>query len=164
MERRLFIIRHGKSSWDFDGLADVDRPLAKRGLRNAEEMAKRLMDKNLVPQLLLTSPASRALYTALIMSRTWDLGPEQLQIRETLYTSSMKDIVKVVASVSAEQTSLAIYGHNPGFTAYGNTFLKFPLDNLPTAGVVVVTLDSKSWSGIGKKHVKETYVDYPKRK
>lgn len=164
MERRLFIIRHGKSSWDFDGLADVDRPLAKRGLRNAEEMAKRLMDKNLVPQLLLSSPASRALYTALIMSRTWDLGPDQLQIRESLYTSNMKDIVKVVASVSAEHQSLAIYGHNPGFTAYGNTFLDYHLDNLPTAGVVIVTLDSESWSGISNRNVKETYVDYPKRK
>ena len=164
MLRRLYIIRHGKSSWDYYGLEDIDRPLANRGIRNAAEMAERLDAAGLVPGLIFSSPASRALNTALIMSKSWGLGPEQLQIHELLYDAYLKEIRQVVERAPAENTDLAIFGHNPSFTAYANSFLELPLDNLPTAGVVIVTLESESWEGIGRKHVKETYVDYPKRK
>jgi len=164
MERKLFIVRHAKSSWDHEGLADIDRPLANRGLRNAGEMAERLLVKKMVPQLLLSSPANRALNTALIMSKIWGAGAENFQIKETLYDASISGIEQVLAGVPSDITSLAIFGHNPSFTAYANMFLKQRLDNLPTAGVVIVTLESKNWEGIVRKNVKETYVDYPKRK
>jgi len=164
MERRLYIIRHGKSSWDHKGLDDIDRPLAERGILNAAEMAKRLKARGMVPQLLLSSPASRALNTALIMLRNWGLAPGNLQIHDSLYDAFLKEIEQVVATAPPEVTELAIYGHNPSFTSYPNQFLKVPLDNLPTAGVVIVTLESKSWKGIGRKQVKETYVDYPKKR
>ena len=164
MERKLFIVRHAKSSWDHEGLADIDRPLANRGLRNAGEMAERLLAKKMVPQLLLSSPANRAMNTALIMSKIWGARAENFQIHETLYDASISDIEQVIAGVPSDIKSLAIFGHNPSFTAYANKFLKHRLDNLPTAGVVIVTLESKNWGGIGRKNVKETYVDYPKRK
>jgi phosphohistidine phosphatase len=127
-------------------------------------MAERLVAMDRIPQLILSSPASRALNTALIMSKTWKMDPEQLQIHEPLYMAYPSEIQQVVEGAPAEISDLAIYGHNPSFTAYANGFLELPLDNLPTAGVVIVTLESDSWVGIGRKHVKETYVDYPKRK
>lgn len=164
MLRRLYIIRHGKSSWDHAGLEDIDRPLASRGIRNAGEMAERLQAAKLVPQLIYSSPASRALNTALIMSKSWGMGPEKLQIHDPLYMAYASEIEQVVAAAPSEITDLAIFGHNPSFTVYANGFLELPLDNLPTAGIVIVTLDSDSWGGIGPEHVKETYVDYPKRK
>ena len=164
MLRRLYIIRHGKSSWDHADLDDRDRPLANRGIRNAGEMAERLQAAGLVPQLILSSPASRALNTALIMSKSWGIGPESLQIHDPLYMAYLSDIEQVVTAAPAEITDLAIFGHNPSFTAYANSFLELPLDNLPTAGVVIVTLESDNWGGIGPNQVKETYVDYPKRK
>ena len=164
MERRLFIIRHGKSSWDHEDLQDIDRPLAPRGIRNAGEMAERLLSATLVPELLLSSPANRARNTALLMSGVWKLRPEDLQIHDSLYMAYISEIEQVVATVKPGIKNLAIFGHNPSFTAYANCFLGLPLDNLPTAGVVVVKLESDSWEGIGHKHVKESYVDYPKRK
>ena len=164
MERRLFIIRHGKSSWDHEGLEDIDRPLASRGIRNAGDMAERLLALKLLPELLLSSPASRALNTALIMSRSWGIEAENLQIRDALYMAYLSEIDQVIGGVPAEIKNLAIFGHNPSFTAYANKFLELPLDNLPTAGVVIVTLESENWGEIGRKHVKGTYVDYPKRK
>jgi phosphohistidine phosphatase len=164
MERKLYIIRHAKSSWDHEGLADIDRPLANRGIRNAGQMAERLLAKNLVPQLLLSSPANRALNTALIMTKSWGTVAENLQIHESLYDAYISEIEQVIAGVPSDIKSLAIFGHNPSSTAYANKFLEHPLDNLPTAGVVVVTLESEEWGGIRRKHVKETYVDYPKRK
>jgi len=164
MERKLFIVRHAKSSWDYDGLADIHRPLAERGIRNAADMAKRLKKKNMIPELLLTSPATRALNTALIMSRTWKLPPEVLQIHEGIYDGTFRDLEEVLKSVPASVSSVALFGHNPTFTVYPNLFLKQPLSNLPTAGVVVVTLKSEGWNGLKKSQVVDTYVDYPKNK
>ena len=164
MERKLFIIRHGKSDWDHQGLDDIDRPLAERGIRNSEEMAKRLSHKGLIPELLVSSPASRALNTALIMARFWMLKPAALQIHEPLYDAYISNIETVVSGIPSDVQSLAIFGHNPSWTAYANQFLSSPLDNLPTAGVVVVTLKSDNWKGLGRRQVKDVYVDYPKKK
>lgn len=164
MERNLFIIRHAKSSWDHDGLDDIDRPLSQRGLKNANEMAERLMKRKTVPDLILTSPANRALNTALIMSKCWGVGPEHLQIHDLLYDARISDIEKVLSGVPAEIRNVAIYGHNPSFTYYAKKFLESPLDNLPTAGVAIITLKSDGWGRIERKNVKGSYVDYPKRK
>jgi phosphohistidine phosphatase len=98
------------------------------------------------------------------MLRNWQLDPTKLQIHDSLYDAYLKEIEEVVATVPAKVTRLAIYGHNPSFTLYPNQFLREPLDNLPTAGVVIVTLESEGWKGIGRKQVKETYVDYPKKR
>ncbi len=163
MERKLYIIRHGKSSWDNEGLNDIDRPLNERGIRSAELMAKRLMGKGLVPELIYSSPANRALSTALIMKRIWGLDPSVLHIHDALYLAYVSEIGEVVERAPEKMASLAIFGHNPAFTLYANQFLDKPLENLPTAGVVVLSLESESWRKIGRKHVRDSYVDIPKR-
>jgi phosphohistidine phosphatase len=163
MERKLYIIRHGKSNWSNEGLDDIDRPLAGRGTRDAGEMAQRLLEKRLVPEMIFTSPACRAFNTALIMARAWNLDPSSLQVHDELYMAYPEEIGEVVARAPETLKSLAIFGHNPSFTLYANTFLEYPLDNLPTAGVVVVTLESDTWKGIGRAHVKKTHVDIPKK-
>jgi phosphohistidine phosphatase len=164
MERKLFIIRHGKSSWDNEGLDDIDRPLAERGTRGADTMAHRLMEMGLVPDLLFSSPANRALSTALIMARVWELDPSSLQVHDELYMAYGSEILEVIERAPDGVANLAIFGHNPSFTEFANAFLEDPLDNLPTAGVVVVTLESDSWQSIGRKHVKRCHVDFPKRR
>jgi phosphohistidine phosphatase len=162
MERNLFIFRHGKSSWDIEGLEDIYRPLSERGLKAAETMAHRLLDRGLVPELLFASPATRALNTALIMKHIWQLPPSSLQVHEAIYMASVEEMDRVVGEAPAEVRNLAVFGHNPTFTVYANQFLDTPLDNLPTAGVVVVTLDCDSWQDLGRRQVIRTLVETPK--
>jgi len=164
MERQLSIVRHGKSSWDDEALADLDRPLAKRGIRNAGEMALRMKERAMVPDLILSSPANRALSTARLMMLEWELDSVHLQVHEALYMARIPDIEKVIASVSSEIRHLAIFGHNPSFTLFANCFLPTPLDNLPTAGVVSLKLGAESWAEVRSAPVLESLVDYPKKK
>jgi phosphohistidine phosphatase len=164
MERELFIIRHGKSSWDYPDLADIDRPLSERGIRASNTMARRLLERGTVPSLLYASPANRALNTALIMCRVWETDPSCLHIHEQIYEAYVSELEAVVARTPAGETSLAVFGHNPTFTVYANKFLEEPLDNLPTAGVVHLVFESESWSGLNRAHVKREWVDTPKRK
>lgn len=160
----MFIVRHGKSSWEDEELDDIDRPLAERGLRNADTMANRLKELGEIPELIFTSPANRALNTALIMARIWGLDSDSLQIHDALYMAYVPEIEEVVGEAPGSIRSLAVFGHNPSFTLYANTFLEEPLDNLPTAGIVIVTLECDQWKKIGRTMVKKTYVDFPKRK
>ena len=164
MERTLFIVRHGKSSWDYEDLDDVFRPLSERGIQAAETMAQRLHARAVVPQLIFSSPATRALHTALIMQRIWRLPPSALHIHEEIYMAYTEDLSLIVGKAPDELSGLAIFGHNPAFTMYANLFLDRPLDNLPTAGVVVVTLESESWKDLSRDQVIRTLVDTPKKK
>ena len=145
-------------------LDDIDRPLANRGLRNAEEMALRLKKAGLVPQLVFTSPANRAKTTALIMCRHWGLGPADIQFHDDLYMAYGSDIQEVVSLAPDGISDLAIFGHNPSFTIFANQFLEVPLDNLPTAGVVVLSFDTDTWGELSRDQVKRAVVDIPKKK
>jgi len=164
MKRRLYIIRHGKSDWDNAELPDIERPLAPRGIRNAGEMAQRLTNAGLVPRRIYSSPAVRALSTARIMAGHWDLGDDDLDVIGTLYMAWEEEIYEVLAQAAPELTDLAIFGHNPSFTHFANDFLDVSIDNLPTAGVVIITFECATWADISRPNVVEAVVDYPKKK
>ena len=126
-------------------------------------MAQRLLKAGLVPQKIYSSSAVRALSTARIMAENWDLGEDDLDVIDALYMAWEEDIYEVIAQADPELSDLAIFGHNPSFTHFANDFLDVSIDNLPTAGVVVVTFESESWAGIGRSEVEKAVVDYPKK-
>ncbi len=162
MDRQLFIIRHGKSSWDAI-VDDLDRPLTERGVRNSYEMAQRLGEKKLVPEAVYSSPANRALHTAIIMSRIWKLQEDRIHINGGLYLPEPEDIAELIFGLPDELASVAVVGHNPGFTEFANRFMKRPVDNVPTAGVVVVTLRLDSWNDLYNGRVRKAEFDFPKK-
>lgn len=162
MQRKLFIIRHGKSSWD-SIVSDIDRPLTERGVKNSYEMAGMLVNRGLVPEVVISSPAIRALHTAVIMTRSWELNDRDLLVRKSLYLPEVEDIAETLSEVEDTVTSVAIFGHNPGFTQFANRFLEPQVDNVPTAGVVVVTMELDAWNDIFNAHVVDTLFESPKK-
>lgn len=162
MQRKLFIIRHGKSSWE-SIVSDIDRPLLERGVKNSYEMAARLADRNLIPELVMSSPANRALHTAVIMAKVWEMSDQDILIRKSLYLPEIHDIAETVFEVDDKVASIAVFGHNPGFTQFANRFLDPQIDNIPTAGLVVLTLELDAWNDLFNARVVETLFDYPKK-
>ncbi|MEX2370939.1 MAG: histidine phosphatase family protein [Bacteroidales bacterium] len=162
MERKLFIVRHGKSSWD-SIVDDIDRPLTERGVKNSYEMADRLNGKGLVPDEIYTSPANRAMHTAIIMSKVWNMKDYHIHIRNNLYLPEISDITELFSEISEKVLSVAIFGHNPGFTNLANRFMEPQVDNVPTAGVVVVSMDIPTWNDIFNCKVLDVVFKYPKK-
>jgi phosphohistidine phosphatase len=161
--KKLFIFRHGKSSWD-SVVDDIDRPLTERGVSDSYEMAKRMVERGEVPERILSSPANRALHTAVIMSRIWNLPEEAINLRADLYLPEIKDIHHVVLDVPDSVDAVAIFGHNPAFTEFANMYLSDKVDNIPTAGVVILAFASDTWRTIQSATVQTEYFDFPKRK
>jgi phosphohistidine phosphatase len=163
MSKKLYIVRHAKSSWDYEDISDIDRPLSLRGINDAGLMADRLKSRRNIPSLIMTSPACRALHTATIFARTFNLPWEQLRIVEKMYPGSVDDMLKILEKVENSYPSVMIFGHNPAFTEFANYFLSQPVDNVPTAGVVALNFPGDNWKDL--KHLQPVIedFDFPKK-
>ncbi len=155
-------MRHGKSSWEHL-VDDIDRPLNERGINGVHTVAGRLAAAGFIPEKAISSPAVRALHTAEMVIRITGMQQNSLSIVNGLYLADVTDIFKFIAATESSVRSLALFGHNPGFTDLANCFFKDGIDNLPTAGVVAVTFDTSAWSEISKDKVVDIYFDYPKK-
>jgi phosphohistidine phosphatase len=162
-EKILHIVRHGKSSWDYENLSDIDRPLSQRGIDNAYFMAKKLADRKVVPDRLITSPANRALYTAVIFARVMKIPYDRIRISDTIYTGYTDDLIDLIRNLENSLNQVLIFGHNPAFTSLANQLTNNYIDNIPTAGIVSLTYNLESWDQIEKTAPSKDFFDYPKR-
>ena len=147
--KRLYLLRHAKSSWDDPTLADHDRPLAPRGRRAAKVMAEHLRRKGIAPELVLCSPSRRTRQTLTRIAP--GLGKNaDVQIEPELYAASAPDLLEVLREVPDEVESVMLIGHNPGIQdlalslAGGGSEVARVSSKFPTAALATLELDG-SW-------------------
>ncbi len=160
--KTLYIIRHAKSSWSFD-LNDQDRPLGVRGRRDAPKVGKYLSQNAPTPDLLITSPASRSLYTALFIADEWGYPEDEIVLTKELYHTATTEILELIKAQDDAHESIAIFGHNPGFTELINELSEEFLDNLPTGAVSTFSFDTDSWAEISSDIATQESFISPKR-
>lgn len=161
--KTLVIIRHGKSSWDNPGLSDHQRPLSKRGLKDAPLMGARLAKSGPPVDRVISSSATRALTTAELIIHEMGLPWDEIQIEDTLYHATEEDLIDLINEQDDYLDGLMLFGHNPGMTYLVNDLSDLDLDNLPTCGVAVLQFDVNSWSEIGDGIAFAAEFDYPKK-
>jgi phosphohistidine phosphatase len=106
--KRLFVLRHAKSSWEDPGLEDHERPLAPRGRRAAKVLNQHLRQEQIAPELVICSTARRTRETL----DGVDPGGE-ISIESELYAASAKDVVERLRRVPEPTGSVMVIGHNP---------------------------------------------------
>lgn len=156
INKTLYIARHAKSSWEDMSLSDFERPLNKRGKRDAPFMAELLKDKDINPELILSSPAKRAKKTAKHYHET--LGGK-LQFDEDIYEASSMTLLTLVQEAFTHYNSVMIVGHNPGFTSLNDMLSDKPIFNIPTAGVVGILFEDE----VAPQKGKQLFFEYPKK-
>lgn len=160
--KTLFIVRHGKSDWSYPDVRDIDRSLKERGVNDGYRMAGRMLEKNLIPDLLISSTAARATQTALIFLRVLDIADDKLVFDKNLYLADEDDILSVIYAVDDSVENLMIFGHNPGFTYLANSLSNLNIMNVPTTGLVSLKFDIKSWNEISRGKIAEEEFDFPR--
>lgn len=160
--KTLHLIRHGKSSWEQPGVADIDRSLLPKGIANSALVAEKLVTRFGKPDIIISSPANRTIHTALIMARTMQFDTGQINIIPSVYESSVSNIIEIVESMPSHFNSIAIVGHNPTFTDLANLFLCERIENIPTSGIVTLQFNIKDWNIIDKAPTAH-YLEFPKK-
>lgn len=157
------MVRHAKSSWkNADDISDAERPLNKRGERDAPFMANLLQRKGISPDLMISSPALRTLSTAKEFAKVFEYLEGRIEVEDKLYLSDAFQVFDVIKKLDDGSDAVMLFGHNPGFTDFVNMFDNVYIDNLPTCGVLSIAFSVGSWKEISSENGKVLWVEYPK--
>jgi phosphohistidine phosphatase len=160
--KTLFLVRHAKSSWDDTALPDKYRPLNDRGKRDAPKMGERLAKRDVKPDLILSSPARRALATAEIIAKKLDYKLKNIVVDDRLYAVDADDLLDAIRKLGDKSMRVMLFGHNPEVTELAHR-LSNKITHMPTCAVAEFTFDAKSWANIGEDKPTKATLDYPKR-
>ncbi len=156
--KKLFLIRHAKSDWTNPELKDSERFLNERGYSNANMMASKFKYKT---DLIITSPAIRAISTALIFARNINYNSNNICIKQELYESSVKKYLDVIHEIDNAFETILLFAHNPTISDLAQQLTHALPMELPTCAIVGINFDVSDW-----KKVKEGDLflfDYPKK-
>ena len=145
-------------------LMDIDRPLNKRGKKDAPEMGRRLAAQKIMPEMIISSPARRARKTADQLAKALGLCKKNIVIREEIYGASVDELLEIIQSIDDDVASVIIVGHNPETTVVVNILGDLDVDNVPTCGVVAYDFTVSSWQEIKKGSGTLVFFDYPRKK
>jgi len=155
--KRLLLIRHAKAEKDTAG-KDIDRPLKYIGMQDAAFMAARLKEQELIPQLIITSPALRTKTTAEIFTDHFALpNPE---INKDIYEASQKTLLQVINQLPAQYDFIALVGHNPGIALILD-YLTGEAKEVHTSTTALVDFEIDDWASISKDTGKLIYFSWP---
>lgn len=161
--KRLYIIRHAKSSWDDLLLKDIDRPLNERGIRDLPLMGTRLKERDVQIDAIYSSPAVRAITTARSLAEHLSYPIQNIIVKPNLYDVSTEELVLIIKSFSDEHNKVFLVGHNPELTSLANKFSPEYIPNIPTCGIVCLDFNIESWSNIQQAKATLHDFDYPKK-
>lgn len=159
--KNLILLRHAKSSWKNPSLSDFDRPLNKRGIKDAPAMAELVRKKNIPLDLILSSTAKRTSETTKTFVKILDYKNEILFL-DDLYLASSKTILSKIHLINEVYKNILVVCHNPGITDLTNYIGDTIIDNIPTTGIAGFTFDDK-WKNLSNNYCKLLFFEYPKK-
>jgi phosphohistidine phosphatase len=161
--KRLYIIRHAKSDRDIPELPDFERPLNMRGRLDAALIGDMLKTRGITPDLMVSSPANRALSTARLLSEYLQYPLKNIKVEEHIYEAWQEDLVEVLHGIDDRFQSVVLIGHNPGLQLLASYLSDFTADNIPTCGVVALELAIDHWAEADAGQGKILFFEYPKK-
>jgi phosphohistidine phosphatase len=146
---RLTLLRHGQAQPADGRPQDFERPLTRRGAAEAREMSTRLVHRNLIPDLILVSPAERTWATAAIVAGTCELDSKQVECERELYLATPETVWRLLTRREWGARHILVCGHNPGLSVLAGRLGPAPQPgNLPTAGLATAVWTHASWTTV----------------
>ena len=141
---------------------DFDRPLNHRGIRDAPEMAKRLLKQEIKIDAFISSPAKRALTTASYFSEAYNKSPGSIIVIPSLYEPTHAAFFNAIETLDDSLENVALFSHNPGITAFANTLTATSIDDMPTCAIFAIKADIKTWADFTSSAKNFWFFNYPK--
>lgn len=159
--KKLYLIRHAKSDWSDPGKSDFERGLNKRGKKNIPIMGKALREKEIKPDLIISSSAKRAKLTAKGLAKELGYKKDILFLKK-LYLCEPDAWFEVIRDIDKKYETVFIIGHNPEITEVSNMLIDDFIDNVPTLGVVGFKVSGKKWKKFERDSALFEFFIYPK--
>ena len=144
-------------------ISDFDRPLNKRGKREAPLMAQKLALHGICPDALISSPAKRARATAEIVARSVKFPVERIHFVDSVYTSETTDLLRVLQKMDNVIETAFLVGHNYAITDLAVMLTGEYISKIPTSGIVAMDLNIEKWGEVGQGKGAMLFFDYPEK-
>lgn len=161
--KTLYLLRHAKSSQDDPELKDFERPLAVRGIKDLPIVAERFKARNGRVGCIICSPAVRTKTTAKMFAKLIGFSSDDVGSNPDLYFAGSTMFLKAASLLDDECESAMLVGHNPAITDFVNEMANGDINNIPTCGLVQLSLPIDVWSEIGFSSADLVEFDYPKK-
>ena len=159
--KKIYLVRHAKSSWDNPSLGDIDRPLNQRGRKSAPLMGHRLAERGVSVDLIISSPANRARSTAEYIASAIGYDIDAIEINNLIYFEGASTMLDVIQQTSEDIQSLMIVGHNPDMSSLFHTLSDSRGMDMPTCAVASLEFDGE-WSELEQNSAELIEYDFPK--
>ena len=160
--KTLLMVRHAKSSWETPEIDDLNRPIIENGINKTKKVIEYLKEKNILPDIIVSSHATRALQTARLFAEGLSYTKE-IEVNKNIYEADEKSISDEVYALPNNASVVMIIGHNPTITQLANVYLVRKSNFLPTSSVVSITFETDFWGEIDRSSKKVNFTALPKK-
>ncbi len=160
--KTLYLVRHAKASWEEPGVSDADRPLIPKGVKKTGLIVDYLLKRETTIDLMISSPAVRAIETARIMATGLFYPLNKIKTDRKIYDGYYDRILDIIYGTANDVNSLMIFGHNPTITNLANLFLHPGIESMPTSCVVCLSFNTDMWEDIPANEAIQEFVISPK--
>lgn len=160
--KRIVLVRHAKTV-QFGYENDFERELTEVGKKDAEVIGKKLFEMHILPDLIVSSPANRAIQTSQIFAESTGYKPEDIIQNMDIYEGlTTNEFLKLLQNLNDNFNCIFIVGHNPGFEYFANNLLENDYTEMPTCSTVCIDFKVNSWQQIELRTGKKTFQFIPK--
>ena len=159
--KNLFLLRHARAEEKQPGQKDFDRNLSAIGLQNATRMGMNFKKKNLQFDIIISSPAVRAITTASLIAEQINYDSSKIHQNEEVYEASIRTLLQVVNQLKDEWNQVLLVSHNPSATYLAEYLTGEPIGDLTTCGVVEMEFNVNSWSEVSEGAGNFKSYEYP---
>jgi phosphohistidine phosphatase len=162
--KKIIFVRHGKAEEESHGLSDFERSLTTSGKKVSAKMAEIFTKKEKAPGVFISSPAFRALETAIIFAGAAGVTFDNILIRSSLYFNTDLDkLMEIISELDERVDSITLFGHNPSFSDMPDSLCSEGCETVPKTGVVGISFNVSSWKEIKVKTGKLEYFLKPEK-
>ena len=162
--KTIYLVRHGKAVKRDAKLPDFQRTLVKKGKEESSDMAKKVKKVGIIPDLLISSSADRALETAHIFAQRIGYPKKKIMVKDPLYNVLKEEsLLEIIQDLDNTYSSIMLFGHEPAFSHFAAFLLKDFSDGIPKSGVVCIDFRRKTWKGVTKGNGRLKHFDYPRQ-
>ena len=150
MAKTLFLMRHAKARQESVDDRDFSRELTDRGMRDASLVGDYCRKRGHLVDMIISSPAARALATAELMAGQLGYPLEQIHTNEELYMASVRTFLQVVNQLKNDWQQVLMVGHNPAINYLGEYLSGAEVGHMPTGSVMIIGFETDNWAEVSQ--------------